>query len=101
MNEETQPIIHLATHLDQSNRGAEKDPTPPSSKVLCYCFDYTDEDIALDIAINHHSTILPAITDEIQAGNCACDVKNPSGKCCLNEVKSAIQVCQRQPGESA
>jgi mercuric ion transport protein len=31
------------------------------------------------------------ITAEVKAGNCACEVKNPSGKCCLGEIARAAQ----------
>ena len=31
-------------------------------------------------------TLAERIKAEVQAGNCACEVKNPSGKCCLGNV---------------
>jgi hypothetical protein len=27
------------------------------------------------------------IAKEVKYGNCACDVRNPSGKCCLGDIK--------------
>jgi hypothetical protein len=27
----------------------------------------------------------------VKAGNCACEVKNPSGKCCLGDVMRAAK----------
>jgi hypothetical protein len=31
------------------------------------------------------------ITGEVEAGRCACEVKNPSGACCLGEVNKAVK----------
>jgi hypothetical protein len=36
------------------------------------------------------------ITTKVQAGNCSCEVKNPSGKCCLGDVNRAIQQIQSE-----
>jgi hypothetical protein len=58
---------------------------------LCYCFDYTREDIRRDIERLGHTDIAQKIKAEINAGFCACEVKNPSGKCCLGEVTKAAQ----------
>jgi len=57
------------------------DPIP-----VCYCFGFTRKDIHDEIAETGHSTVAERITAEVKAGNCACEVKNPSGKCCLGDV---------------
>jgi hypothetical protein len=57
------------------------DPIP-----VCYCFGFTHGDIRDEIAETGQSTIAQRIAVEVKAGNCACEVKNPSGKCCLGEV---------------
>lgn len=61
------------------------DPIP-----LCYCFDYSREDVRRDIESTGNTTILEEIKTEVQGGFCACEVKNPSGACCLGEVTRAI-----------
>jgi hypothetical protein len=33
--------------------------------------------------------------DAVKQGNCACEVKNPSGKCCLGNVARVSQECIR------
>jgi hypothetical protein len=64
----------------------KQDPIP-----LCYCFDYTRDDVRGDFD-RHGQTDIPAkIKAEINAGFCSCEVKNPSGKCCLGEVTKAVQ----------
>jgi Zinc binding domain len=60
------------------------DPIP-----VCYCFGFTREDIENEIAKTGRSTVADRIKTEVNAGNCACEVKNPSGKCCLGEVTRA------------
>jgi len=49
--------------------------------TICYCFNYTDEDIRNDV-IEHNglSTIMERIMTEKKAGNCQCAVKNPKGR---------------------
>jgi len=45
------------------------------------------------------STLAKRIKVEVEAGHCACAVKNPSGKCCLGEVTQAARVKLSQKGE--
>jgi hypothetical protein len=59
---------------------------------ICYCFGHTVESARAETEATGKSTVASRITKEIQAGNCACEVKNPSGRCCLGEVNGAIQL---------
>jgi hypothetical protein len=61
------------------------DPVP-----LCYCFGFTRADVRAEVATTGACTIPARITSEVKAGRCACDVKNPSGTCCLGEVRKAV-----------
>ena len=36
-------------------------------------------------------TIPKNITAEMKAGNCACEIRNPQGSCCLGNVTAAIK----------
>ncbi len=58
---------------------------------VCYCFGIARNDIQDEIRINGKSTIAERIRAEVKAGRCACEVKNPSGKCCLGDVVRAVQ----------
>ena len=60
---------------------------------VCYCFGFARKDIENEIAEKGFSTVADRITAEVRAGNCACEVKNPSGKCCLGEVRQVVQDC--------
>jgi hypothetical protein len=50
------------------------------SELVCYCFEYTAEDIRRDYQTHGHSTILDRIKAEKQLGNCQCGAKNPKGR---------------------
>lgn len=63
-----------------------EDPVP-----LCYCFDYSHADIRREVEEHGSTDIAERIKREVQAGYCACEVKNPSGSCCLGEIMRAVQ----------
>ena len=66
---------------------------------VCYCFGFTRGDIEDEIVNTGRSMMAERISAEIEAGNCACEVKNPSGKCCLGSVTRVTQDCLRgRPG---
>ncbi|MBI1855875.1 MAG: copper chaperone Copz family protein [Chloroflexi bacterium] len=56
---------------------------------VCYCFDISKKDIREEIEQTGRSTASLRIRKEVEAGNCACEIKNPSGRCCLGEIRSA------------
>lgn len=63
-----------------------RDPIP-----LCYCFGVNRKDVWEEIQRTGKSTAAERIRAEVKAGRCACQVKNPSGKCCLGNVTRAVQ----------
>lgn len=58
---------------------------------VCYCFNHTMASIRAEIQSSGHSTVQAVISREIQAGRCACEVKNPAGSCCLGDVTRAVR----------
>lgn len=49
-------------------------------EVVCFCFNYTKEDIENDFLVNNnHSKILDKIKKEKQNKRCDCKSKNPKG----------------------
>ena len=60
---------------------ASTDPIP-----LCYCFGFDESHLREEIAQIGTTTIPERISYLIREGLCACDVRNPSGNCCLGEV---------------
>lgn len=53
---------------------------------VCYCFGHTTRSIRERQNRGGIRSVSSEITGEIRAGNCACEVKNPSGRCCLGDV---------------
>jgi hypothetical protein len=37
------------------------------------------------------STVVASITAGILAGQCACEIRNPQGNCCLGNVREVVQ----------
>lgn len=64
----------------------QKESTP---KQVCYCFDYTHQDILEEVQKTGKSTATQIITQNIKEGLCACEMRNPQGSCCLGNVKEA------------
>ncbi len=58
---------------------------------VCYCFRYTVGEVTRDIKEHATPTIPAAITAGVQAGKCACDIRNPQGRCCLGNVSSLVK----------
>lgn len=48
--------------------------------LICYCFEYTQEDIEQDVIKNKKSLIMEKIIAEKKMGGCSCAEKNPKGK---------------------
>lgn len=69
----------------------KSDPIP-----LCYCFGYTDEMIRREVAEKGRSAIPETIRAEVKAGNCSCEITNPSGSCCLGTVDAAVRRALKQ-----
>lgn len=58
---------------------------------VCYCFNWTRARIKEELANTGTSTASMQIAKEVKAGNCACDIKNPKGECCLGDVNSVVK----------
>ena len=48
--------------------------------LICYCFEYTVEDIAADFKKNGRSLIMEKIQAEKKLGACQCATQNPKGR---------------------
>ena len=70
-----------------------KEKYPPIP--LCYCFGHTVESAREEFVSTGGTTVPERIEAEIKAGNCRCEVRNPSGSCCLGEVHHAMGEIER------
>jgi hypothetical protein len=49
------------------------------SDLICYCFEYTSEDIQQDFIAHGRSMIIEKIKTAKKMGSCQCATKNPKG----------------------
>ena len=89
------PMFRREDLIVRVGRKETADPIP-----VCYCFGFTRKDIENEIAETGRSTVADRIKTEVNAGNCACEVKNPSGKCCLGDVARIATDRMNLKGES-
>ena len=47
--------------------------------TICYCFGVSKREAATDPAVKAY------VTEKTKTGQCACEVKNPYGRCCLRD----------------
>ena len=59
--------------------------------TLCYCFGFDEADAREEIRATGQCSIPQRIGALIRRGMCACVERNPSGKCCLGEVKRTVE----------
>lgn len=58
---------------------------------VCYCFRHSPGSVRAELASTGRSSVVASVAAGIQAGQCACDVRNPQGSCCLGNVRAAVQ----------
>src|SRR5258705_1055426 len=59
--------------------------------TICYCFGHTVGGIRAELEQKGSSDIVERITAAIRAGQCACDIRNPQGNCCLGNISNLLQ----------
>lgn len=91
------PIIYFTADGEQRfiegdlrERVHQKHPLDPDVFV-CYCFRRTPGSIEAEMISTGESTAVAAITAGIQAGQCACEIRNPQGSCCLGNVRAVAE----------
>ena len=60
------------------------------SGLVCYCFEHTEANLMEEVRLSGTSSTLASVEDQVRAGNCACEVRNPTGKCCLEDLKALV-----------
>ncbi|MFC2044731.1 hypothetical protein ACFLT8_06040 [Chloroflexota bacterium] len=61
------------------------------SRLICYCFQYTELDIINDFKTNNgKSSILAGITEARIRHTCQCDDKHPEKRCCIADVRRVV-----------
>ena len=58
---------------------------------VCYCFRHTPESIKEEVRATGRSTVVQRVTAGIQEEQCACEIRNPQGSCCLGNVRAVVK----------
>ncbi len=78
------PAVYFASDTRVFEAGDLRRPpaykTNGRSDLLCFCFDVTGDD-----AVGEEDPT-PYVRERVRMGECACDVLNPSGTCCLGSI---------------
>ena len=93
---QTCPVVYFSTHDEQTftvdhirKKVYQKEPKN-EDVFVCYCFRHTVG--ALRAASpEERIAIVHDINTGINAGQCACDLRNPQGSCCLGNVRAMIK----------
>ena len=95
------PVVYFSADGTQTFSGAmlrervyQKEPGDDTVWV-CYCFRHSAESIRTDLLTTSSGTVIPAIEQAIAAGQCACELRNPQGSCCLGNVRTLVQTIQQ------
>lgn len=75
---------------DVRERVYQKEPEA-DDVLICYCFHHTPGEIRLELAASGETAVIDDIQAGIQAGQCACDWRNPQGSCCLGNVQQFVR----------
>ena len=93
---QTCPVVYFSANGEQTfivdqirEKVYQKDPETDDAFV-CYCFRHTIGDLRA-AAHEERIAIVDDINTGINAGQCACDLRNPQGSCCLGNVRAMIK----------
>ncbi len=65
-------------------------------RPVCYCFGHSVATIAEELRTKGKSSALADIRRKMKNPGCACEVKNPSGSCCLGTVAKGIETAKAE-----
>ena len=66
-------------------RGDISKNLPDGLIILCYCFDISQARVREEIGRTGESASRAFVIKQTKLKNCACDIRNPSGRCCLKD----------------
>lgn len=79
----------IFTTSELRERVYQKEPDT-DDVFVCYCFNHTVAEIR-GATPETRVSIVNDINTGIQANQCACDLRNPQGSCCLGNVRKLIK----------
>jgi hypothetical protein len=93
---QTCPVVYFSSNGEQTFTVEQiREPVyqkePENADVLiCYCFRHTLGDLRA-ASSEVRTVIVDDINTGINSGQCACDLRNPQGSCCLGNVRQMIK----------
>ena len=89
------PVVYFTADGEQTfttaqvrERVYQKEPGA-ADVYVCYCFRHTVGAVG-DASLEKAAAIVADIKAGIQAGQCACEIRNPQGSCCLGHVQALL-----------
>jgi hypothetical protein len=61
------------------------------SVLVCYCFYHSPAILRAEFLRTGASRAKEEIAEGIRAGQCACELRNPQGSCCLGNVQAILE----------
>jgi len=93
---QTCPIVYFSVNHEQTftveqvrERVYQKEPEA-QDVFICYCFHHTVGDLRA-ASSEDRTAIMDDLNTGINAEQCACDLRNPQGSCCLGNMHSMIK----------
>lgn len=93
---QTCPVVYFSPDGEQTftveqvrERVYQKEPAS-DDVFVCYCFRHTVGELRAS-SPESRMAIVDDINTGINAGQCACDLRNPQGSCCLGNVRGLIK----------
>lgn len=65
--------------------------TTGDARPLCYCFGFNEGFARREIARTGENSVTELVSRFVKEKLCACEIRNPSGACCLGEVNKAVR----------
>jgi hypothetical protein len=80
-------IDGLQTFVESDLRERVYQKHPQDGEVfVCYCFQHTHKETLAD-----GKRVAAKIDQGVKNGQCACDIRNPQGSCCLGNVNKLVK----------
>jgi hypothetical protein len=93
---QTCPVVYFSSDDGQTftvdqvrERVYQKEPEA-EDVFICYCFRHTVGDLHT-ASPEARTTVVQDINIGVNGGQCACDLRNPQGSCCLGNVRAIIK----------
>src|SRR5690606_22288453 len=81
------------TFSDEDLRNPLRVACPERDRQVCFCFGFNQEDIKRRIESACEQPVSTIINQFIKEKLCACEIRNPSGLCCLGAIYRVEKRC--------